>query len=447
MISSEEQYLLKATNKETLKTRQSLVSVAKVAGGGIAKQETKTSSLSNPLLGSKDVISVNELFPHNLRNEIQTLVELLRQYYISENASDLSGISAIFNTLYEKRDVDAIDIQNAQVMSAWFKEFAKSFGSSRELKIDPRTFLKHAQKLYQEKGSQNGIKSFFRILFDVDSEVYLPWENVLIASDGKWDDTRRSRVSLDEYSSELKGFTLSKGNFTTNDGFLSDNIYLQDSFYYQQYSYDVKTTIPEQEWLTLFKILMHPAGFIVFSTLFSLFTSDTGKLPRIQDFGLPEEYAHLINILVKSESFMKKAHDIYITIFLLVRCFDYLEDSYARQVFTNMSSIEELPDVSIEELEAYKFNAGGLVLEHFENFDEILPIATAFQGYEELFDQTMNLIAPEVILFSLDNGDSPALNEVFSTSDGFLFSSVWKTWTTTYNKLIDFGLNDNYPES
>ena len=174
MTPLEEQYLLKPTNRETLKTRQSLISVGRVVGGGIATQGTSTTSALNPLLGSKDVISVNEMFPHNLRDEVQTLVEFLRQYYISENAPDLSGISAIFNTLYEKRDVDLIDVEDLRVMEVWFREFAKTFSSSKELKIDPRTFLKHVQKLYQEKGSQNGIQSFFRLLYNADTDVYLP---------------------------------------------------------------------------------------------------------------------------------------------------------------------------------------------------------------------------------------------------------------------------------
>lgn len=367
MTPLEEQYLLKPTNRETLKTRQSLISVGRVVGGGIATQGTSTTSALNPLLGSKDVISVNEMFPHNLRDEVQTLVEFLRQYYISENASDLSGISAIFNTLYEKRDVDLIDVEDLRVMEVWFREFAKTFSSSKELKIDPRTFLKHVQKLYQEKGSQNGIQSFFRLLYNADTDVYLPWEDVLIASDGKWDDTNQGRIALDEYTSELKGFTLGKGEFTTNDGFLSDRIYLQDSYYYQQYSYDIRSQIPEQDWMSLFKILLHPAGFIVFSTLILAIFSNTGRMPRSQAFGFIESLAHRIILLIESAVSMKKIQEVFVYMFQLSPVIfnrDYFsEDTFLRYTFYSGTTIEAYPsEISIEQLQhSTTFNTGSLI--------------------------------------------------------------------------------------
>lgn len=358
---------LKVTNLEALKSRQSLISVGRVVGGGIGTQGTRTTSALNPLLGSKDVVSANEMFPHNLRDEVQPLVEFLRQYYISENATDLSGISKIFNTLYEKRDVDLIDVEDLRSMELWFREFSRTLNSSKSLKIDPRTFLKYARKLYQEKGSENGIQSFFRLLYNADIDVYLPWEDVLIASDGKWDDTNRGRIALDEYSSELKGFTLGKGEFTINDGFLSDRIYLQDSFYYQQYSYDIRSEIPEQEWISLFKILLHPAGFIVFSTMILAIFSNTGKMPRSQAFGFIESLARQIIILLESNASMKKIQDVFVYMLQLSPVIfnrDYFgEDTFLRYTFYSGGKIEEYPiDMSIEQLlHCNLFNVGSTI--------------------------------------------------------------------------------------
>lgn len=362
MTPTEEQYLLKVTNKEALKSKQSLISVGKVVGGGIGSQNTSTTAKLNPLLGSKEIISVNELFPHNLRNDIQVLVEFLRQYYISENSSDLSGISAIFNTLYEKRDIDLLDIENPNILNFWTKEFSKTLSAVHDLKIDPRTFLKHARTLYREKGSQNGIKSFFRLLFNADISVYLPWEDVLIASDGKWDDTTNSKVALDEHSSELKGFTLSKGNFTINDGFLSDKIYLQDSFYYQQYSYDIKSGVPEQEWLSLFKVLMHPAGFIVFSTLLLTIVANNAKMPRSQAFGYIEGIFRKVLLTIELDARMRTQIDSYLKcVSIIQNALYFCSDTFNRFVFHSDTPIEEYPDLSISELESIRFNTDSII--------------------------------------------------------------------------------------
>ena len=440
MPTLEEQNLLKVTNFEALKSRQSLISVGKVLSGGIASQETKSgltqlpgtvsvvkntrdligtdtkftqlsvgtildisgansnyaitqivndtslvvdipfiksfedskfrkiNSYLNPLFGSKDVISVNELFPHNLREDAQTLIEFLRQYYTSENATDLSGISVLFNTLYERRDVDLIDVEDIRILQNWFKEFAKTIHSSKNLKIDPRTFLKHARTLYREKGSKRGIESFFRLLFNENIDVYLPWEDVLIASDGKWDDTTRSRIALDGYSSELKGFTLGNGSFMTNDGFLSDRIYLEDSFYYQQYSYDIRSQMPEQEWLNLFKILLHPAGFIVFSTLLLAISSKTGKMPQSQAFGYIADIFRRINIQINLDFSMRKQIDSLLSIKTSLEALcDFRNDVYLRYTFYSGESIEEYPqDLSIEQL-LYSniFNVGSTITQTY----------------------------------------------------------------------------------
>jgi len=323
----------------------------------------KLNTHANPLIGSKDIISVNELFPHNLRDDIQPLVEFLRQYYLSENMSDLSGISTKFNTLYETRDVDTLDASDIRVLDLWFKEFAKTFGSSKELKIDERTFLKNVRKLYYEKGSQNGIKAFFRLMFDVDSEVYLPWEAVLIASDGKWKDVGKSKVALDEYNSELKGFTLSKGNFENNDGFLSDRVFLQDSWYYQQYSYDVKTEVAENRWMNLFKLLLHPAGFIVFSTLLLKSYSNTGRMPSSQAFGYIEVLFRKVYIFLQISVGMKRPQfDTKFTKWFIAISRLYFQDEFAtRFVFHSGTKIEEYPDIPIQELEKHDYNTGSLI--------------------------------------------------------------------------------------
>ena len=54
------------------------------------------------------------------------------------------------------------------------------------------------------------------------------------------------------------------GSYSTNKGFLSDDIYLQDNFYYQQFSYVIKTDEQFSKYEGLVKQTIHPSGMVMF---------------------------------------------------------------------------------------------------------------------------------------------------------------------------------------
>ena len=54
------------------------------------------------------------------------------------------------------------------------------------------------------------------------------------------------------------------GSYSTNKGFLSDDIYLQDNFYYQQFSYVIKTDEQFSTYEGLVKQTIHPSGMAMF---------------------------------------------------------------------------------------------------------------------------------------------------------------------------------------
>ena len=54
------------------------------------------------------------------------------------------------------------------------------------------------------------------------------------------------------------------GSYSTNKGFLSDDIYLQDNFYYQQYSYAIKADEQFSQYESIVKQTIHPSGMIMF---------------------------------------------------------------------------------------------------------------------------------------------------------------------------------------
>lgn len=54
------------------------------------------------------------------------------------------------------------------------------------------------------------------------------------------------------------------GSYSTNKGFLSDDIYLQDNYYYQQFSYVIKTDEQYSVYNNLVKQTVHPSGMLMF---------------------------------------------------------------------------------------------------------------------------------------------------------------------------------------
>ena len=60
--------------------------------------------------------------------------------------------------------------------------------------LDQRNLIKNIKDLYEAKGTEDGHRLFFRILFDEGSEFLYPRENMIKSSDGQWSDDFVMRV-------------------------------------------------------------------------------------------------------------------------------------------------------------------------------------------------------------------------------------------------------------
>ena len=61
--------------------------------------------------------------------------------------------------------------------------------------LNQRNLIKNIKDLYEAKGTEDGHRLFFRILFDEESEFLYPRESILIkTSDGQWSDDFVMRV-------------------------------------------------------------------------------------------------------------------------------------------------------------------------------------------------------------------------------------------------------------
>ena len=205
---------------------------------------------------TKEVVKVESLLPQDIRENSERLIMLLEDYYRFMNngfnpSYELSHIS-------EERDIDTAEHYLDQIQ----KEIAASV--PRSITTDRVKLYKNLVKYYNIRGSTDSIETFFKIFLNDNVEVYYPKNDMLIPSDGKWDQSAQ--------------------RYLTNDGFLSDKKKLQDSFFYQKFSYVIRTGSNVEEWRDVFNKLVHPSGFIFFGEifLFILGLNDKAKMPLFQ---------------------------------------------------------------------------------------------------------------------------------------------------------------------
>ena len=66
------------------------------------------------------------------------------------------------------------------------EEFLNTIPTDTHDSVDTRKLIKNIKSLYRVKGTSKAHKAFFRLLFNESSEVYLPTNDMLRVSDGKW---------------------------------------------------------------------------------------------------------------------------------------------------------------------------------------------------------------------------------------------------------------------
>ena len=106
-----------------------------------------------------------------------------------------SGAQAVINN-YKPNPVNNIqellsfrdpDKTISNFLTKFRNEFLNTLPENLDGDVDKRKVIKNVKSLYRSKGTSRGHDLFFRLLFDEPSEIFYPREQMLRASDGKWD--------------------------------------------------------------------------------------------------------------------------------------------------------------------------------------------------------------------------------------------------------------------
>ena len=124
---------------------------------------------------------VNDLIPEHIVSAYPELVEFVKVYALYLEKTNLSAY--YLNQLDLQRDIDLIETE-------LLTELQNEIGTPipRSFAADPRLFYKHLVDFYRSRGTPESIKSFFRLIYDDEVEIYFPKDDMLIPSDGRWED-------------------------------------------------------------------------------------------------------------------------------------------------------------------------------------------------------------------------------------------------------------------
>lgn len=122
---------------------------------------------------------VESQFPDFYKDEGPAFIDFLTSYYEwLEQQGQALGDS---RSLPSYADIDT-------TLDKYVTHFQKEYlaGIPLSIKGDKRFLIKHVLDVYRAKGSIQGFKLLFRLLYNEDIEVYLPSKDIFTASDGAW---------------------------------------------------------------------------------------------------------------------------------------------------------------------------------------------------------------------------------------------------------------------
>jgi hypothetical protein len=123
---------------------------------------------------------IKEHFPEIYREEGPFLVEFIKQYYVWLETDETSPVYQARHHL-SNHDIDT----SVDSFIIYFKEkYLKNIQLNTA--TNTKQLIKNSIDLYRSKGTENGIRLFFDLIFAVPSEVYYPSEDIFKLSSAEW---------------------------------------------------------------------------------------------------------------------------------------------------------------------------------------------------------------------------------------------------------------------
>ena len=124
--------------------------------------------------------NISAMLPDHIVDDYPLFTEFLTAYYAFLNQP--TGPDNVVKNILSYTDIDdTIDSFRDHI-------YAELLTNIPDTIIADRTLLaKHIKELYSKKGTEDSYRLLFRILFDKEIEINYPVEQILMLSDGRWD--------------------------------------------------------------------------------------------------------------------------------------------------------------------------------------------------------------------------------------------------------------------
>ena len=136
-------------------------------------------------------IFVEEQFPYFLREDGAKIIDFIVRYYEAQEQD--GNFTEVVKNLLNYADVDNTQGQYLEFMA---REIIPNIPD--RLLANKKMLMKHIQEVYKARGTPLGYKILFRALFDEEIEIYIPGEDILRVSDGRW--IEEIAININKYS-------------------------------------------------------------------------------------------------------------------------------------------------------------------------------------------------------------------------------------------------------
>lgn len=141
---------------------------------------------------------VNRQVPEFVREEYPLFITFLEAYYEYLEQKQGTQINDLTKRAKDLRHISDVDDSIDDFETSFFNTYASLI--PKDVEIDKTTLIKNVLPLYLSKGSEASFKLLYRFIFAQELEVTYPKNDILRASDGKWEIENSLKVSSEFFS-------------------------------------------------------------------------------------------------------------------------------------------------------------------------------------------------------------------------------------------------------
>ena len=128
---------------------------------------------------------INRQVPEFVREEYPLFITFLEAYYEFLEQKQSGQINDLTQQAKNLRNISNVDLSVDQFESSFFNTYASLI--PKETLVNKDFLIKNVLPLYLAKGNEASFKLLFRMLYDDEVTFSFPKNNILRASDGKWE--------------------------------------------------------------------------------------------------------------------------------------------------------------------------------------------------------------------------------------------------------------------